>query len=54
VCYNYGKNGHFISQCPYEIREDGEDKKKKDKAYTKDKKDNKYYKKKPYGKAHIG
>jgi hypothetical protein len=18
VCYNYGKNGHFITQCPYE------------------------------------
>jgi hypothetical protein len=18
VCYNYGKNGHFIAQCPYE------------------------------------
>jgi hypothetical protein len=37
VCYNCGKNGHFIVQCPYE-------RKKKDKKYTK---------KKPYGQAHV-
>jgi hypothetical protein len=55
VCYNYGKNVHFIAQYPYERREEDENnKKKKDKAYTKDTKDKKYYKKKSYGEAHIG
>jgi hypothetical protein len=54
VCYNCGKNEHFIAQCPYERREEDENKKKrKDKTYTKDKKDKKYYKK-SYGEAHIG
>jgi hypothetical protein len=24
VCYNCGKNGHFIAQCPYERREEDE------------------------------
>jgi hypothetical protein len=57
ICYNYGKYGHFIAQCPYERRsEDGDKKKKKeeDKTYTKDKKDKKYFKKKSYGEAYIG
>jgi hypothetical protein len=55
VCYNCGKNGHFIAQCPHERREEDENNnKKKDKTYTKDKKDKKYYKKKSYGEAHIG
>jgi hypothetical protein len=54
VCYNCGKNGHFIAQCLYERREDDENNnKKKDKPYTKDKKDKKYYTKKFYGEAHI-
>jgi hypothetical protein len=52
VCYNCGKNGHFIAQCPYERKkEDNEKKKKLDKGYKKDKK---FTKKKPYGQAHIG
>jgi hypothetical protein len=51
VCYNCGKNGHFIIQCPYERKEEGNDKRKKfDKGYTKDKK---CTKKKPYGQAHV-
>jgi hypothetical protein len=55
ICYNCGKHGHFIAQCPYERRSEDEDKKKKkkDKTYTKDKKDKKYFKKKSYGEAHI-
>jgi hypothetical protein len=52
VCYNCGKNGHFIAQCPYKRKEEDNDKKKKfDKGYKKDKK---YTKKKPYGQAHVG
>jgi hypothetical protein len=52
VCYNCSKNGHFIAQCPYESKEEDDDKKKKkDKSYNKD---NKFFKKKSYGEAHIG
>jgi hypothetical protein len=52
VCYNYGKNEHFIVQCPYERKKEENDKRKKfDKGYKKDKK---YTKKKPYGEAHVG
>jgi hypothetical protein len=52
VCYNYGKNGHFIDQCPYERKKEDNDKRKKfDKGYKKHKK---YTKKKPYGQAHVG
>jgi hypothetical protein len=37
VCYNCGKNGHFIAQCPYERKEEDNEKKKKlDKGYKKD------------------
>jgi hypothetical protein len=51
VCYNYGKNGYFIAQCPYErMEEDNEKRKKFDKGYKKDKK---YTKKKPYGQTHV-
>jgi hypothetical protein len=39
VCYNCGKNRHFIAQCPYERKEEDNDKRKKfDKGYKKDKK----------------
>jgi hypothetical protein len=52
VCNNCSKNEHFIDQCPYERKEEDNDKRKKfDKGYKKDKK---YTKKKPYGQAHIG
>jgi hypothetical protein len=52
VCYNCGKNWHFIAQCLYERKEEDNDKRKKfDKCY---KKDNKYTKKKSYGQAHVG
>jgi hypothetical protein len=51
VCYNYGKNVHFIAQCSYKRKEEGNDKRKKfDKGYKKNKK---YTKKKPYGQAHV-
>jgi hypothetical protein len=52
MCYNYGKNEHFIAQCPYERKEEDNDKRKMfDKGYKKDKK---YTKKKPYGQTHVG
>jgi hypothetical protein len=52
MCYNCGKNGHFIAQCLYERKEEDNDKRKKfDKGY---KKDMKYTRKKPYGQAHVG
>jgi hypothetical protein len=52
VCYNCGKNGHFIVQYPYERKDEDNDKKKKiDKSYKKDKK---FTKKKPYGQDHVG
>jgi hypothetical protein len=56
TCYNYGKNGHFIANCPYKRREEDDDKKKNN-AYKKDKgykRSDKSYKKKSYGEAHIG
>jgi hypothetical protein len=52
VCYNCGKSGHFIAQCPYERKEEDNNKKKKpDKGYMKDKK---FTKKKPNRQAHVG
>jgi hypothetical protein len=52
VCYNCGKNGHFIAKCSYERKKENSDKRNKfDKGYKKYKK---YNKKKPYGQAHIG
>jgi hypothetical protein len=49
MCYNCGKNEHFVAQCPYKKKkEDNEKKKKFDKGYKK------LTKKKPYGQAHIG
>jgi hypothetical protein len=29
VCYNCGKNGHFFAQCPYERKEEDDDKRMK-------------------------
>jgi hypothetical protein len=31
ICYNYAKHGHFIANCPFERRDDDDD--KKDKGY---------------------
>jgi hypothetical protein len=56
TCYNYGKHAHFIANCPFE-RMDDDDDKKKSKSYKKDKgykRNDKPYKNKSYGKAHIG
>jgi hypothetical protein len=51
VFYNYGKSEHFIAQCPYERKDEDNNKKKKfDKSYKKDKK---FTKKKPYRQAHV-
>jgi hypothetical protein len=51
ACYNCCKYGHYITNCPYERREEYDDKKKKkEKSYKKVK----HYKKKAYGEAHVG
>jgi hypothetical protein len=55
TCYNCGKHDHVIANCPFESRDDGDDKKKykphkKDKGY---KRSDKPYKRKSYGEAHI-
>jgi hypothetical protein len=47
ACYNCGKYSHFIANCPYECRDEDDDKKK---SYKREKN----FKKKPYGEAHIG
>jgi hypothetical protein len=46
ACYNCGKYGHYIANCPHERREEEDDEKK---VYKKDK----HYKKKIYGEAHT-
>jgi hypothetical protein len=54
--YNCGKHGCFITNCPFERRDDDDDK-RKNKPYKKDKgykRSDKRYKKKSYGEAHIG
>jgi hypothetical protein len=51
ACYNCGKHGHYITNCPHEHRDEEVDKKrKKEKSYKKDK----HYNNKRYGEAHIG
>jgi hypothetical protein len=54
TCYNYGKHDHFIANCPFEHRDNDDDKKKskpyKDKGY---KRSDKSYKK-SYDETHIG
>jgi hypothetical protein len=52
ACYNCGKYGHYIANCPYEHREEDVDKKKKmkEKSYKK----GRHYKMKAYGEAHVG
>jgi hypothetical protein len=47
VCCDCGKNGHFIVQCPYERKDEDND---KNKIYKKDKE---FTKKKSYGLAHV-
>jgi hypothetical protein len=51
VCYNYSTNGHFIAQCPYERKEENNNKRKK--FYKGYKKGKKYTKKKSYDQAHV-
>jgi hypothetical protein len=51
VCYNCGKNEHFITQYPYERKEEDND--NRNKFYKGYKKDKKYTKKKSYGQAHV-
>jgi hypothetical protein len=52
--YNCGKYGHYIANCPNEHWDEEDDKKKKKKKEEKSYKKDKYYKRKSYGKAHIG
>jgi hypothetical protein len=56
TCYNCGRNDHFIANCPFE-RRDNDDDKKKNKAYKKDKgykRSDKPYKKRPMVKVTLG
>jgi hypothetical protein len=45
ACYNCGKYGHYITNCPLKRRDEEDDKRKKKKE--------KSYKKKSYGEAYI-
>ncbi|PVH38537.1 hypothetical protein PAHAL_5G283300 [Panicum hallii] len=53
-CYNCGKSGHFIANCPYEKREDKKEKRKDNKEKKYFTKDKKFFKKKQSGEAHLG
>jgi hypothetical protein len=52
ACYNCGKYGHYIANCPHEHRDEEGDKKKEEEEEESYKKD-KHYKKKSYGQAYI-
>jgi hypothetical protein len=53
TCYNFGSHGHFIANCPFEHRDDDDDKKIKSYKDNGYKRNGKPYKKKSYGEAHI-
>jgi hypothetical protein len=53
ACYECGKSGHFIADCPNKKDQEGKKEYKKDK-YNKGEKSKGHYKKKKYGQAHIG
>ena len=50
-CYNCGKSGYFIANCPYEKKDEEEGKKEKKKSF---KKNEKFFKKKIKGEAYLG